>query len=340
MADTGTLAWPDASFADPALAVAHIGIDLGGTKIYGVVLDDGIVAREAKRKTPVRGGPMGVVDAIADVVGQLGGHDGVSGVGIGAPGAVDAQGVVQRAPNLPGWDQPFALGEAMSESLDGVPVAVDNDVNVGTLAELRLGAAVGGTDVLGIFVGTGVGGAVVLDGQVRRGATGVAGEIGHMIVRQGARRCGCGGRGHLEAYAGRWAMEKRARRLAADGQDSLLLELSKKNRLTSSTFAKARAAGDPVTIELLDEGVEALGTAIASCVALLDLDTVVVGGGLADRLGPDFVADIEQAARGQLFLQAAPLRVVPASLGDQGGAVGAALAAAESSAGPAPGDDR
>ena len=310
--------------------MAHIGIDLGGTKIYGVVLDDGSVVREAKRKTPVRGGPMGVVDAIADVVGQLGGKDGMSGVGIGAPGAVDAHGVVQRAPNLPGWSEPFALREAVSECLDGLPVAVDNDVNVGTLAELRLGAAQGSADVLGIFVGTGVGGAVVLDGQLRRGPTGVAGELGHMVVRQGARKCGCGGRGHLEAYAGRWGMEKRARRLAADGQDSLLVELGKKNRITSSTFAKALAAKDDVTVELLDEAVAALGTAIASCVALLDLDTVVVGGGLADRLGPAFVARVDKAARDQLFLKDAPLRVVPAVLGDQGGAIGAAQVVLES----------
>jgi glucokinase len=310
--------------------VAHIGIDLGGTKIYGVVLEDGTVAQEAKRKTPVRGGPIGVVDAIADVVGQLGGHDGVDGLGIGAPGAVDAKGLVQRAPNLPGWDEPFPLREAVSDSLGGLPVAVDNDVNVGTLAELRLGAAQGSADVLGIFVGTGVGGAVVLDGELRRGSTGVAGEIGHMVVRQGGRKCGCGGRGHLEAYAGRWGMEKRARRLADDGQDSLLLDLGKKRRLTSSAFAKALAAKDDVTVELLDEAVAALGTAIASCVALLDLDTVVVGGGLADRLGPAFVERIDRAAREQLFLKDAPLRVVPAVLGDQGGAMGAAQVAMES----------
>ncbi len=310
--------------------MSHIGIDLGGTKIYGVVLDDGNVVREAKRKTPVRGGPMGVVDAIADVVSQLGGTDGVTGVGIGAPGAVDALGVVQRAPNLPGWDQPFPLGGAVSECLGGLAVAVDNDVNVGTLAELRLGAAQGSADVLGIFVGTGVGGGVVLDGALRRGPTGVAGELGHMVVRQGARKCGCGGRGHLEAYAGRWGMEKRARRLAADGQDSLLVELGKKNRLTSSSFAKALAADDEVTVELLEEAVAALGTAIASCVALLDLDTVVVGGGLADRLGPGFVERVDNAAREQLFLKDAPLRVVPATLGDQGGAIGAARVALES----------
>ena len=310
--------------------MAHIGIDLGGTKIYGVVLDQDRVAGEAKRKTPVRGGPLGVVDAIAEVVGQLGGKGAVSGVGIGAPGAVTPDGVVRRAPNLPGWDEPFALGEAVSEALGGVPVAVDNDVNVGTLAELRLGAGQGTANLVGIFVGTGVGGAVVLDGEVRRGSTGVAGEIGHMVVRVGSRPCGCGGRGHVEAYAGRWSMEKRARKLAENGRDSALLELGRqRGRITSSTFAKALAAQDPVTVELLDEAVAALGALIASCVALLDLDTVVVGGGLADRLGPDFVRRIERAARDELFIKEAALQVLPATLGDQGGAMGAALVAAE-----------
>jgi len=125
-------------------------------------------------------------------------------------------------------------------------------------------------------------------------------------------------------------MEKRARRLASDGRDSFLVDQGKKNRLTSSSFAKALAADDDVTIELLDEAVAALGTAIASCVALLDLDTVVVGGGLADRLGPGFVNRVDKAAREQLFLKDAPLRVLPATLGDQGGAMGAARVALES----------
>ena len=310
--------------------MAHIGIDLGGTKIYGVVLDQDQVVDEAKRKTPLRGGPLGVVDAIAELVDQLGGPGAVSGLGIGAPGAVSPDGVVRKAPNLPGWDQPFALGEAVSEALGGLPVAVDNDVNVGTLAELRLGAGQGAANLVGIFVGTGVGGAVVLDGEVRRGSTGVAGEIGHMVVRLGGRPCGCGGRGHVEAYAGRWSMEKRARKLANDGRDSALLELGRqRGRITSSVFAKALASEDPVTVELLDDAVAALGTVIASCVALLDLDTVVVGGGLADRLGRQFVSRVERAARHELFIEEAELRVIPAALGDQGGAMGAALVAAE-----------
>jgi glucokinase len=310
--------------------MAFVGVDLGGTKIFAVLAKGDEVAADAKRKTPAQGGPLGVVDAIAAVIGELGGTAGVDAVGVGAPGAVDvATGVVRQAPNLPGWHDPFNLAAALSESLDGLPVFVDNDVNVGALAEHRQGAGRDTTDMLGVFVGTGVGGGIVLDGKIRRGLTGFAGEIGHTIVQRDGRRCGCGGRGHLEAYAGRAAMEKRARELDAKGRDTALVELAPSKRMTSGVFAKALAAGDSVTIELLDEAVAALGVAIASAVTLLDLELVVVGGGLADRLGPAFVGRIEQAARSELFAESSTLRVISAELGDQGGAIGAALLAAD-----------
>jgi glucokinase len=310
--------------------MAFIGVDLGGTKIFAVLAKGDEVAAEAKRKTPTQGGPLAVVDAIVEVIAELGGTGGIDAVGVGAPGAVDvATGYVRQAPNLPGWHDPFGLGEALSDALDGITVAVDNDVNVGTLAEFRQGAGKGATDMLGVFCGTGVGGGLVLDGEIRRGPNGFAGELGHTIVHRDGRRCGCGGRGHLEAYAGRAAMEKRARELEAQGRDTALVELAPSKRMTSGVFAKALAASDGLAIELLDEAVAALGLAVASTVTLLDLELVVIGGGLADRLGPTFVGRIEQAARSQLFSESSTLRVVPAELGDQGGAIGAALLAAD-----------
>lgn len=302
-----------------------IGIDLGGTKIYGALLKGGEMAAEAKAKTPVMGGPIAVVDAICAVVDDLGGVAGIDTVGIGAPGVVTPKtGIVQQAPNLPGWMEPFPLAESVSEALGGTPVWVDNDVNVGTLAEHRFGAAKDVDDVLGVFVGTGVGAGIVLGGRLWRGPRGAAGEIGHVIVRPGGRLCGCGGRGHLEAYAGRAALERRARSLDAKGHDTKLVELAKAKRMTSSVFAKALSAGDAVAIDLIDEAVTALGTAVASAVTLIDVELVVVGGGLADRLGPSFVGRIEQAVRSQLVAGASPVRVVPAELGDRGGAMGAA----------------
>jgi len=310
--------------------MSWVGIDLGGTKIYAVVFDDGKVLAEGKAKTPTQGGPLAVVDAMAAVVRDLGPVDDLVGVGVGAPGVIDpGDGTVQQAPNLPGWMEPFDVAAALSAALDGVPVAVDNDVNVGTLAEHRLGAGKGADNVLGVFAGTGIGAGVILDGQLRRGPTGAAGEIGHMIVRRGGRLCGCGGRGHLEAYAGRASMERRARDLERKGRDTMLVDLAPGRRMTSGVFVKALAARDAVAIELIDDAIGALGVAIASSVSLLDIALVVVGGGLADRLGASFVERVEQACQADVFPRNPELRIVPAALGDRGGSMGAALMAAE-----------
>jgi len=309
--------------------VSWVGIDLGGTKIYAVVFDGAGVLAEAKTKTPTQGGPLAVVDAMAAVVRDLGPVDDLAGVGVGAPGVIDSvDGTVRQAPNLHGWMEPFGVADALSTALEGVPVAVDNDVNVGTLAEHRLGAGQGADNLLGVFAGTGIGAGVILDGGLRRGPTGATGEIGHMIVRRGGRLCGCGGRGHLEAYAGRAAMERRARDLERKGRDTVLVDLAPGRRMTSGVFVKALAAGDSVAVELIDEAVGALGVAIASAVSLLDIPLVVVGGGLADRLGPAFVARVEQACLADVFPRNPDLRIVPAALGDRGGSIGAALMAA------------
>jgi glucokinase len=310
--------------------VAWIGIDLGGTKIQGVVLRDEAVVAEARRKTPIHGGPLAVVDAMAELVGELGGTGEVDGLGVGLPGVVDpAEGTVRHAPNLPGWMEPFGVSAALSESLGGLRVEIDNDVNVGVVAEQRLGAGRGVEDLLGVFVGTGVGGGVVLGGVLRRGASGAAGEIGHTVVRRGGRLCGCGGRGHLEAYAGRASMERRAREQEAKGRDTVLVELAQAKRMTSGTFARALAQKDAMATELIDDAVAALGAAIASAVSLIDIPLVVIGGGLADRLGSAFVERVDQAVRTELFPVNPALRVVPAELGDKGGAIGAAVVAAD-----------
>ena len=306
-----------------------IGIDLGGTKILAARVEGGQVAAEVKVKTPLHGGPLGVVDALAKVVAELGGPR--DAVGVGAPGVVDvARGLVKAAPNLPGWIEPFALGPALAEALGGGrPVVVDNDVNVGTVAEHRLGAGRGATELLAVFVGTGVGGGLVFDGRLRRGPGGLAGEIGHVVVVPGGRVCGCGARGHLEAYAGRAGLERRARELEAEGYDTALVELAKARRMTSSVWGKALTRSDAMAMELIDEAVGALGRAIAGVVTVLDLELVVVGGGLTDRLGPSFVGRVEQAVKSEVFTGGSTVKVVPAELADRAGAIGAALVAEE-----------
>jgi glucokinase len=306
-----------------------IGIDLGGTKVYGVVLDGHEVTAEAKRKTPVGGGPDGVIDTIAAVVQDLGDTSAVAGLGVGAPGVVDHErGTVRRAPNLPGFDEEVGLGPRLSKALDGLEVRVDNDANVGVLAERELGAAQGARDLLGVWVGTGVGGGLVLDGVIRRGESGIAGEIGHTVVHPGGRVCGCGFAGHLEAYAGRASMEREARERHAHGTPTALVKLAGDGRMTSGVWAKALSAGDPLAEELIDDAVIALGAACVSAVTLLDLSVVVIGGGLGDKLGPSFTGRVEQAVRNALYIRGSPLRVVPAQLGDRAGAIGAALMSA------------
>ncbi|MGI8758688.1 MAG: ROK family protein [Acidimicrobiales bacterium] len=312
------------------MPVTAIGIDLGGTKVQGALVDgSGELVEDAKVATPA-GGVDDVVGAIVECVRRLGGADAAEGIGVGAPGVVETStGTVAHAPNLPGFATPVPLAALLREALGlGTHgrVMVDNDVNAAVLGEHRFGAGRESSNLLGVWVGTGIGGGLVLDGRLRRGPGGAAGEIGHMgVVTGGGRLCGCGRHGHLEAYAGRASMEREARRRHSDGSPTLLVELAGAKRMKSSVFSKALDAADAVAVELLDEAVTALGVGLAAATALVDLDLVVVGGGLADKLGPRFVGRVEQAVRSQLFIRSSPLRVAPASLGDMAGAMGAAL---------------
>jgi glucokinase len=309
--------------------MAWLGADLGGTKVYGVRLgDDHQVEAEAKVKTPP-GGPLPVVVAIKALADQLG-LGGVDGIGVGVPGLVDRErGVLVKAPNLPGWDGAFPLAAALTEALGGRSVVIENDVNAGTRAEWRLGAGRGADELLVVFVGTGVGGGLVLEGRLRSGSSGNAGEIGHMVVQDGGRLCSCGGLGHLEAYAGRGCMERVARELHSSGRRTALVELAGAKRMTSGIFAAALDVGDEVATELVAGAVEALGAALASAIHLLDLPAVVLGGGLADRLGPSFVARVATATGQRLLAGMAPVSIDLGDLGDRAGAIGAALMAEE-----------
>ena len=203
---------------------ARGGIDLGGTKIEAVVVDArNNVLGAARHPTPLDGGPPGVAAQMAAAVTeacQAAGlaPDALKGVGVGSPGIVNEEtGVVSSARNLPEWDGAFQLGAVLQQQL-GTAVFVGNDVQVATEAEFRLGAGKPYTSVLGVFWGTGVGGGLVLNGKPWLGRGG-AGEIGHTVVKMDGARCPCGRRGCLEAYAGRGAMEARARRRARRAQD-------------------------------------------------------------------------------------------------------------------------
>ncbi|MBA2764391.1 MAG: ROK family protein [Thermoleophilaceae bacterium] len=309
------------------------GIDLGGTKIQAVVVDEShTVLGQSRRETPRKGGPEAVAAEMAETMRaacEAAGidTDSLRGVGVGAPGAIDvAAGTVARAGNLTDWDDPYPLGDALTERL-GTTVALGNDVNVAVQAEFDLGAAREVSSLLGVFWGTGVGGGIVLNDEMWVGR-GAAAEIGHMVVKPGGRRCPCGRHGCMEAYAGRGAMEARARKLVkSDHKTSLFKVMEKrgKQRLASSVWDIALKDGDRMATRLIDEAVQAIGVATASAVNLLDVEMVVIGGGLGIRLGAPYAQRIEEAMLPHLFVSSRPPAVRVAALGDLGGAVGAAL---------------
>jgi glucokinase len=314
------------------------GIDLGGTKIEAIVVDSGnTVLGSARRPTPLTGTPDDVAremaNAMHDAADAAGTQtDALIGVGVGSPGSVDAaKGTVSGASNLPGWEGTFPLAETLRQAL-GTRVRVGNDVAVATDAEFELGAAKPYRYVLGVFWGTGVGGGIILDGHPYHGR-GAAGEIGHMVVKDGGRRCPCGNRGCMEAYAGRRAMESRARKEIDKGRKSDLFKIMEKKgrpRLTSSVWWDAIQRQDELATELIDEAIEAIGTATASACNLLDVEAVIIGGGLGVRFGQPYVDRIAAAMKPHVF----PGHTMPdmhlAALGDLGGAIGAALLARRS----------
>jgi glucokinase len=307
------------------------GIDLGGTKIEAVVVDpsDKVVG-QSRQATPTEGGPPAVVKAMAEGIREAASAAqadpaSLAGVGVGSPGEVE-DGTVAHARNLPDWDEAFPLAAALGEQL-GVGVSVGNDVGVAVDAEAALGAGKGYGSFIGVWWGTGVGGAFVVDGKRWLGR-GAAGEIGHTVVKVGGSRCECGRRGCLEAYAGRASMERRARQAAEHGTKTVLFEIMEKRgrtRLTSGIWERALDKGDKLAERLVDRAIEALGAGIASAVNLLDVEAVVVGGGLGTRFGGPYVKRIEQQMGKHLFVPERPPDVLPAGLGDEGGAIGAAL---------------
>jgi glucokinase len=309
------------------------GIDLGGTKIQAVVVDaDNEALGQSRRPTPTTGGPPDVARemeaALREAAAQAGlGTRDLAGVGVGSPGDADeSTGVVSDARNLPGWIGPFPLGEQLSGDF-GVPVRVGNDVTVAVQGEFELGAAKEFNTILGVWWGTGVGGGLILDGKPWLGR-GAAAEIGHVVVKRGGARCTCGRKGCMEAYAGRLAMEIKARKEVQGGAKTNLFEIMEergRDRLTSGVWERALKHGDDLATRLIDRAVKALGAGVASCVNVIDPEAVIIGGGLGVRLGDKYVSRIAARMHPHLFVDDRPPVIRLAALGDLGGAIGAAL---------------
>ncbi len=313
-----------------------VGIDLGGTKILAaVVAADNTILGRAKVPTPAQQGGPAIVEAIVACVDEalaeagLGRGD-IVAAGIGSPGPLDPEtGVILFSANLNLRD--FPLGPELSRAL-GCPVLVQNDVRAGGYAEFRLGAAKGYTDVIAAFVGTGIGGCIISRGEVHTGATGNAGEIGHIVVKANGIQCGCGARGCLEAMASRTAIVHRVNKAIRKGTPTILRErmARKGGRLKSGDLAEAVAAGDQVAVTAVGRAAHYLGLGLGGLINVLGPQIVVIGGGVAEALGDPWIAQVREVARRQALVDRdGTIRIEPAALGDDAGIQGAALLARE-----------
>ena len=308
------------------------GIDLGGTKIQAAIIDErDSVLGQSRRATPTTGGPADVAAEMAAALKDAAADAGVEssgliGVGVGSPGTIE-DGVVTSARNLPSWEGSFPLAKTLEDAL-GCRVEVGNDVQVATDAEFRLGAGRPYNSLLGVFWGTGVGAGLILEGKPWTGRGG-AGEIGHVVVEIDGALCTCGRLGCMEAYAGRASMERHALHLHNQkGHKTDLFKLMhehERTRLTSGIWSRALDRGDHLAEHIIDRAVRALGAGVASVVNVLDVEGVVIGGGLGVKLGAPFTARIADAMMPHLFSDFRPPQVHVAALGDLGGATGAAL---------------
>lgn len=317
--------------------VFYVGVDLGGTSLRALVADDEYKTIGVKKvRTVTTGGPARLIRKIAALVESTLDEAGITrsrvrAVSVGAPGPIDrARGVVEEAPNL-GWRRVPLRSEL--RQLLRVPVFVENDVNVGLAGEHALGAGRGARNLVGIFVGTGIGGALILNGELYEGSRGGAGEIGHTVLMVDGPLCGCGRRGCAEALASRTAMERDVRAAIKAGRKSNVLRIMKKKknkeRMTSSIIAAALKKDDPVMREVMERAQFHLGILCSNAVNLLDPECVVIGGGIAERLKDSFVDPIRKTAF-EYFLRPADrerVKIVPGKLGDNAGALGAIVLA-------------
>jgi glucokinase len=306
-----------------------IGVDIGGTKILaGIVTDEGDVVSTARRPTP-RNDANDVLDLVAEVVNELveSTPEPIVGVGLGVAGLVDAdRSRVYFAPNLR-WSQ--VPVRALLEASTGLPVVVENDGNVAAWGEYVYGAGRGVRDLILVTVGTGIGGGIVIDGALFRGAHGVAGEIGHINAVPDGRPCGCGRNGCLEQYASGNALVREARLLAAERRSEagalLALGDGTPEGVQGVHVTEAAKAGDPVATEAFSVVGTWLGRGLADLAATLDPEVFVIGGGVSDA-GDLLLASARQTLADKLIGQQnrpAPL-VRVAELTNSAGLVGAA----------------
>ncbi|CAL9510795.1 ROK family protein [Streptomyces werraensis] len=296
-----------------------IALDVGGTGMKAALVGaDGELLHQARRPTGRERGPDAVVEGILGFAAELRAHgirahgEPASAAGVAVPGIVDeAEGVAAYAANL-GW-RDVPLRALLSERLGGVPVALGHDVRTGGLAEGRIGAGRGADRFLFVPLGTGIAGAIGIDGKVEAGAHGFAGEIGHIVVRPGGAECPCGQRGCLERFASASAVSRAWAEASGDPDAD------------AADCAKAVASGDERAVRVWQEAVDALADGLVTALTLLDPRTLIIGGGLAEA-GETLFTPLREAVRRRVTFQKLP-SLVPAALGDTAGCLGAGLLA-------------
>lgn len=317
-----------------------LGIDFGGTKVLaGVVdLDSGTVLATAKKKTNAADNADQMMARLYAVGEEATARAGLSvvdleGVGVGLAGQIDTGlGILLGAPNLSQSTVNLPMGDLLAGHF-GIPARLRNDVQVAAIGEAAFGAGKGHGDFVCVFVGTGIGGAIVRDGQLVSGAAGAAGEIGHIVIHANGRLCGCGGRGHLEAYASRTAITKallgemkRGRKtILADMLGDLQEDEPGGTAIRSGVLARAIDAGDELAIDIVYEAGVYLGYGLASAINLLNPGRIILGGGVIEAVGSLFDRAVRTALREALATSANAVEIVPAGLGDNAGIIGAAM---------------
>ena len=311
-----------------------VGVDLGGTNIVAAALpEDGSQTHAFRSElTKAAGGADAVVDrmvsmieaVIAETIAETGAtRDDFAGVGVGAPGPLDRElGIVITTPNL-GWTN-FPLRDVIAKRV-GLHATLDNDANCATLGEWWLGAARGGRNVVGMTIGTGIGGGLILNGQLYHGAADMAGEIGHMTIDITGRRCKCGNYGCLEAYASGPSIAERAREALGGDTDSLLHTLvhGDLELLTAAIVYEAAQKGDDLGLEVVRETARFLGAGIANLLNIFNPDVVVIAGGVT-QAGDTLFEPLRKEVRKRAFRPAVEsCRIVPGSLPGSAGVVGA-----------------
>jgi glucokinase len=319
-----------------------LGIDYGGTKLLAAVvdLDTGDVVATAKKRTFASDGAQDILDRIyhvtdaalhaADTTAEE-----LAGIGVGAAGQVDAaEGVLRGTPNLSQAVVDLPIAASLRQRYD-VPTALRNDVQVAATGEMVFGAGRGVHDFVCCFVGTGIGGAVISGGQLVTGASGSAGEIGHTVVAADGRICGCGGRGHLEAYASRTAITLCLMGELKRGRESILRELApdlttggmwpKSGAVRSTVLQEAIERGDALTTETITDAGRYLGCGLITAINLLNPARIVLGGGVIEAIDLIYDTAVDYARREALAAPARSVEFARASLGDYAGVVGAAL---------------